>query len=86
MSASGRGCRLQFAQEPAVNVARRPVARLLHVVVAVAVEVGYGPELQEKIDALVTRMERNYGYTKESARDVLIYVSSIFARGDIVKK
>ena len=44
------------------------------------------PELQEKIDALVTRMERNYGYTKESARDVLIYVSSIFARGDIVKK
>jgi serine protein kinase len=41
------------------------------------------PDLQEKIDAIKTRLIRNYGYNEESARDTLDYVGSIFARGDI---
>ncbi len=41
------------------------------------------PDLQEKIDAIKTRLIRNYGYNEESAKDVLDYVGSIFARGDI---
>ncbi len=38
-------------------------------------------ELQSKIDAIRQRMIDNYGYTDESAQDVLMHVSSIFARG-----
>lgn len=41
------------------------------------------PDLQEKIDAIKTRLIRNYGYNEESAKDVLDYVGSIFARGDV---
>lgn len=41
------------------------------------------PELQEKIDAIKTRLIKQYGYNSQSASDVLEYVSSIFARGDI---
>ncbi len=40
------------------------------------------PELQEKIDAIKTRLIKQYGYNQQSATDVLDYVSSIFARGD----
>jgi serine protein kinase len=40
------------------------------------------PELQEKIDAIKTRLIKQYGYNEQSATDVLDYVSSIFARGD----
>lgn len=40
------------------------------------------PELQEKIDAIKTRLIKQYGYNEQSAKDVLDYVSSIFARGD----
>jgi serine protein kinase len=40
------------------------------------------PELQEKIDAIKTRLIKQYGYNSQSATDVLDYVSSIFARGD----
>lgn len=39
-------------------------------------------DLQEKIDAVKTRMIRNYGYNENSATDVLQYVASIFSRGD----
>jgi serine protein kinase len=39
-------------------------------------------DLQEKIDAVKTRMIRNYGYNENSATDVLNYVASIFARGE----
>lgn len=39
------------------------------------------PELQEKIDAIKTRLIKQYGYNDQSATDVLDYVSSIFARG-----
>jgi serine protein kinase len=39
-------------------------------------------DLQEKIDAVKTRMIRNFGYNENSATDVLNYVASIFARGD----
>ncbi len=41
------------------------------------------PELQEKIDAIKTRLVQQYGYNDESATDVLEYVSGIFARGDV---
>ena len=40
------------------------------------------PDLQEKIDAIKTRLIRQFGYNDQSATDVLDYVSSIFARGD----
>ncbi|MBI2343209.1 MAG: serine protein kinase [Deltaproteobacteria bacterium] len=38
---------------------------------------------QEKIDIVKARLVKNYGYTEESATDVLQFVASIFARGDI---
>jgi serine protein kinase len=40
------------------------------------------PELQERIDAVKTRLINQYGYNDQSATDVLEYVASIFARGD----
>lgn len=40
-------------------------------------------ETQKKIDIVKARMVKNYGYTDESATDVINYVASIFARGDI---
>ncbi|MDZ7269906.1 MAG: serine protein kinase [candidate division KSB1 bacterium] len=40
-------------------------------------------ETQEKIDVVKARMIKYYGYTDESATDVLNYVASIFARGDV---
>ncbi len=41
------------------------------------------PELQEKIDAIKTRLIKNFGYNEKSATDVLEYVSSIFSSGDV---
>lgn len=38
---------------------------------------------QEKIDVVKKRLIANFGYTEESATDVLNYVASIFARGDL---
>lgn len=40
------------------------------------------PDLQEKIDAVKTRLIQQSGYNHQSATDVLDYVSSIFSRGD----
>ncbi len=40
-------------------------------------------ETQEKIDVVKTRLIRNYGYDEESANEVLYFVASIFARGDV---
>ncbi|HEV3136298.1 MAG TPA: serine protein kinase, partial [Pirellulales bacterium] len=40
-------------------------------------------ETQAKIDVVKTRLIRDYGYDDESASDVLNYVASIFARGDV---
>ncbi|MBK8013172.1 MAG: serine protein kinase [Deltaproteobacteria bacterium] len=40
-------------------------------------------ETQKKIDIVKQRMIRNFGYNEESATDVLNYVASIFARGDV---
>jgi serine protein kinase len=42
------------------------------------------PDMQEKIDAIKSRLCKNYGYDERSATDVLNYVGSIFARGDMV--
>ena len=39
-------------------------------------------ETQEKIDIIKTRMMKYFGYNEVSARDVLDYVASIYARGD----
>lgn len=40
-------------------------------------------ETQEKIDIVKSRLIKNFGYDEHSATDVLNYVASIFARGDI---
>jgi serine protein kinase len=40
-------------------------------------------DTQEKIDIVKSRLIRNYGYDDDSATDVLNYVASIFARGDV---
>jgi len=40
-------------------------------------------ETQAKIDVVKGRLIKNYGYDEESATDVLNYVASIFARGDV---
>jgi len=39
-------------------------------------------ETQEKIDIIKSRMMKYFGYNEVSARDVLDYVASIYARGD----
>jgi serine protein kinase len=41
------------------------------------------PDIQEKIDAIKDRLVKQYGYNEKSATDVLDYVGSIFARGDL---
>lgn len=41
------------------------------------------PETQDKIDTIKSRLIKNFGYNEESAKDVLEYVGSIFARGDV---
>ncbi len=40
-------------------------------------------DTQEKIDVVKTRLIRGYGYCDRCAVDVLTYVASIFARGDV---
>ncbi len=40
-------------------------------------------ETQEKIDVVKQRLIENFGYNEQSATDVLNFVASIFARGDI---
>lgn len=40
-------------------------------------------DTQEKIDIVKSRLIRDYGYDDDSATDVLNYVASIFARGDV---
>jgi serine protein kinase len=40
-------------------------------------------DTQEKIDIVKARLIRNYGYDEDSATDVLNFVASIFARGDV---
>ncbi len=40
-------------------------------------------DTQAKIDVVKSRLIRNYGYDEESATDVLNFVASIFARGDV---
>ena len=40
-------------------------------------------DIQEKIDAIKTRLIKQYGYNERSATDVLDFCGSIFARGDL---
>src|SRR5688572_17595716 len=40
-------------------------------------------ETQDKIDIIKGRLIKNYGYNEASATDVLAFVASIFARGDV---
>lgn len=44
------------------------------------------PETQEKIEVVKSRMMKNLGYCEICASDVLNYVASIFARGDVEKR
>lgn len=41
------------------------------------------PDIQEKIDLIKQRLIEMFGYNDQSATDVMDYISSIFARGDI---
>jgi serine protein kinase len=43
-------------------------------------------ETQEKIEIVKSRLIKNYGYCEVCATDVLNYVASIFARGDLKEK
>ncbi len=43
-------------------------------------------ETQEKIDVVRSRLVRNYGYCDTCASDVLHFVASIFARGDVKER
>jgi serine protein kinase len=43
-------------------------------------------ETQEKIDVVKARLIKYYGYNEVSATDVLNFVASVFARGDIKNK
>ncbi len=43
-------------------------------------------ETQEKIDVIKARLIREYGYCEVCATDILTYVASIFARGDIKER
>jgi serine protein kinase len=43
-------------------------------------------ETQEKIDIVKSRLIKYFGYNEESATDVLTYVASIFARGEVKEK
>jgi serine protein kinase len=40
-------------------------------------------ETQDRIDIIKNRLIKYYGYNEASATDVLAYVASIFARGDV---
>jgi len=42
-------------------------------------------DTQEKIEVVKTRLIKEFGYDAQSAHDVLQYVASIFARGDVRK-
>jgi serine protein kinase len=42
-------------------------------------------DTQDKIDIIKGRLIKHYGYNEASANDVLSYVASIFARGDVRK-
>ncbi|MBL8830244.1 MAG: serine protein kinase, partial [Planctomycetaceae bacterium] len=42
-------------------------------------------DTQAKIDVVKARLIRDHGYNDESATDVLQFVASIFARGDVKK-
>lgn len=41
--------------------------------------------IQEKIDIVKDRLMKEYGYCETCAIDVLNFVASIFARGDVKK-
>ena len=43
-------------------------------------------DLQEKIDAIKTRLINKYGYNEKSASDVLSFIGSIFSRGDMAEE
>ena len=40
-------------------------------------------ETQEKIDVVKNRLIKNYGYCEICSSDILQFVASIFARGDV---
>jgi serine protein kinase len=70
--------RLQKALELKLFEDQKDSIKLTHLVSSVV-----DKETQEKIDVVKGRMIRNYGYCDVCATDVLNYVASIFARGDV---
>ena len=49
-------------------------------------DAGLSKSTQEKIDVVKSRLIKDFGYDEISATDVLNYVASIFARGDVKKE
>jgi serine protein kinase len=43
-------------------------------------------DTQKQIDTVKARLIDDYGYNEESARDVIAYVASVFARGDVTNR
>ena len=43
-------------------------------------------ETQKQIDLVKERLIKNYGYNETSATDVIAYVASVFARGDVTDR
>ena len=72
-----------FWVEGATSTARPPLAEPIFILKASKLN----PDKLElyKFDVVKGRLIRDHGYDEESATDVLNYVASIFARGDVKK-
>jgi len=70
--------RLQKALELKLFEDKKDSIKLTQLVSSIA-----DKETQEKIDVVKTRLIKNYGYCDTCATDVLNFVASIFARGDV---
>ena len=70
--------RLQTALEKKLFQDQKDTIKLTSLVTSVV-----DKDTQEKIDIVKGRLIRNYGYDEDSATDVLNYVASIYARGDV---
>src|SRR5262249_988122 len=70
--------RLQKARELKLFEDQKDSIKLTSLVSAVV-----DRDTQEKIDVVKNRMIRNYGYCEICSTDVLNFVASIFARGDV---
>ena len=80
--AEGRGAEAEKAYLKALELKlfedQRDTIKLKNLVSSVVDD-----ETQQKIDVVKQRLIKYFGYNEASATDVLNYVASIFARGDV---